>query len=632
MRSWVIVLLVAALVVEVWAIFLIDHRVPIEAATKTNLIRELQTGSVSIGDQLAARVRAKTPAAEYALPRGPSNPKLGERVVRGTVYFHGAAAADAYLTLDPRAISEGVNPEGYAGQPTWRGRADESGHFEFSGLPKGEFVVRAWNDAAIGFARVALGESEYVGECVITLTAAAPVSGAVRDASALPISGAVVIPVPVQEQGVPEDMRLMSYLPAVTGSDGRFAFAHLPGPCRFLINGAGRGQWATAAVSPGASDVVFEWEAPGGMSGKLTREEDGRPAANVVVRLDAQTHPLMNRRAQTDAEGRYAFGGLPEGDYRVALDSDRLLLTEPGPVVHIKAGEMAQAPSLSVRRARTARGRVVDENGAGLSGMNVLARSGDRLLAVRTDQAGYYVISGLAPGDYRVCVHGAGGFAVTAEGAEVLSVAGDADLQGPNFVVRPGAGKGRVDCVVKDAFGRPVEGAALYYLAEPVNRPDGVALEKDSGSVLTDAQGRYTWDGVPRDWRFWIYASHKDELSKPFGWAQLETSAVQNVELTLNVQREGSISGSVVDALERPAAGLAVVAELTEPRPGWPQQVRSVTRQDGSFSLAGCPEGTYLVAVSRAAGNAGDPAEPLREAHVALGPTRDVSGVRLVLP
>lgn len=629
MRIWLIVLLFAALFVEVWAVFLIDHDVAVEASARTSLMQQFETGTLPIGDQLAARARAM--AAEYATSKGPSNPDLGDRVVRGQVVGRGKAAAGAEVTLDPRAVTDGVNPEGYSSQPHWHTNANERGFFEFTDLPKGEFVLRAWSDEGVAFARASLSDTEFVCERTLKLAPSAPINGIVHDASGSPISDALVFPLPAESTTASRDLQLMAFLPAVTDDDGRFAFAHAPGSCRFLINASSDALWITNAVSAGTHDVVFEPVATGAASGLVLREEDGRPAANLVVRVDAVTYPLMPRRVKTDVNGRFNIEGLPAGSYRIVPDTDRLLLNSPAPEVQVGAGGVSEAPKMTVRRARTARGRIVDENGLGLSGLTVVARGTMNEATARTDQAGYYLLFGLAQGDYTVGVRGAGGFSVDSGGANTLTVAEGADIAAPHFVVREGAGKGQVACVVKNAAGDPAEGAVLYYYGEPTSGNDGV-LERESGTVLTDAQGRFTWDGVPRDWRFWVYASHKGYISKPYGWATLESKTAQIVELTLDTQSDGNISGSVVDALERPAAGLAVVARLTDERPGWPARIATLTALDGSFQLAGCPEGAYVVAVGKSIDGDGQLREPLREAPVAVGASGDVNGLRIVLP
>lgn len=629
MRIWLIVLLFAALVVEVWAVFKIDHNVHVEASPRNTLMEQFETGTLPIGDQLAAR--AKVMAAEYATPRGPSNPDLGEHGVRGQVFARGKPAVGADVTLDQRAITEGINPDGYAGQARWRVSANERGLFEFTDLPKGEFVLRAWNEEGVAFARVLLSDSDFVCEQTLKLTPSAPIAGTVRDAAGTSILSALVFPLPTESNAALHDMQLMAFLPAVTDGEGRFAFAHAPGMCQFLISIPGQGLWISNAVSPGTRDVVFEPAMPGVLTGTVVREEDGRPAANLIVRLEALTCPLMPRRTKTGTDGRFNFDGLAAGKYQVVPDTGRLLVSPPVPEVQVGTGGLSEAPKIAVRRAQSARGRIVDEAGLGLSGIRVVASGAAGDVVARTDQAGYYVLLGLSHGEYTANVRGAGGFTVDSGGSNTFTVAEDARIAAPTFVVRAGAGKGQVECLVKDAAGLPVEGAIVYYYAESTSE-SAAGLEQESGAILTDAQGRFTWDGVPRDWRFWVYACNKGSISKPFGWATLGNNPTQSVELTLDTQSDGSITGSVVDALERPAAGLMVVARLTDARPGWPAHIAALTAQDGSFQLEGCPEGAYVVAVGKTLDGDGRLKDPVREAPVAIGATGNVNGLKIVLP
>ncbi len=508
MRSWVILVLVAALVVEVRLAFLIDHDVPLEPNPMSQVIAlaGLEQGDVTLGDQLAARAKvveeARARAAQSPMP------DLGIRLVRGVVVHEGRPVSDAAVSLEMRSITDGVNLDGYPSLPwpvtPWRIQTDGRGYFEFKRLPKSDFVVRAWHNGRLALAGVSFDESHLVWDGVLKLESTQPLGGKVVDAGGMPIADALVFPF-VEGAAPQSGAYWLSFLPETTDAAGTFLFTHAPGACRFIVNAPGYGTWVTRACSPGTAAQIVA-ECGGGISGVLSRAHDQQPAANLAVRLEAVTYPLMARRTKTDLNGEFSFANLPAGDYRVALDTDRFAFASGTASVAVRAGaSVSPRQALDVTRTQAARGRVVDETGAGVSGLTVAAW-GASIVQAKTDFAGYYRLPRLVPGEYQVVLRGAAGLIVEAVPGTTITVQEGEDPSGPTFKVRPGAGKGRVIFQVLDSSGRAAGNAAIFYLAAP----NGVAVpgaDAMAGAVIADAEGRYVWEGVPRDWQFRAYAS-----------------------------------------------------------------------------------------------------------------------------
>jgi hypothetical protein len=68
----------------------------------------------------------------------------------------------------------------------------------------------------------------------------------------------------------------------------------------------------------------------------------------------------------------------------------------------------------------TLHGVVTDPSGAAIQGARVIVSSGDFVESVSTDATGQYMVTGLAPGHYRVHVHSAG-FSMFGRSGLVLS-------------------------------------------------------------------------------------------------------------------------------------------------------------------------------------------------------------------
>ncbi|HNT88079.1 MAG TPA: carboxypeptidase-like regulatory domain-containing protein, partial [Candidatus Hydrogenedentes bacterium] len=404
-------------------------------------------------------------------------------------------------------------------------------YFEFKHLPKSDFIVRAWSAQQLAITAVLFDETHLVWDGVLELRPAQVLGGAIVDAEGAPIADAMVFPCPVDTTSA----SWLSFLPETTDATGRFLFTHVPDTCKFIVNAPGYGAWVSQAIHAGTTNAVISVEPSGGVAGVLSHVQEDRPAANLPVRLEAITYPLMTRRTKTDINGEFTFANLPAGVYRVALDTDRFAFASGSPCIEMRAGAGGVArQTLEVMRAEFARGRVTDETGAGVPNVTVMARTAASSIQAKTDYAGYYQLRGLVPGQYRVAVRDAAGFAIEAVPAPVLAVQPDRDAVGPNFVLRPGAGKGRVTFHAVAADRRPLEGAAVFYVVEPVEGEDGADVLR--GAALTDASGQFTLEEVPRDWRFRAYASTGVQVSALTDWASLGGRTEATVALVVSTK------------------------------------------------------------------------------------------------
>lgn len=148
---------------------------------------------------------------------------------------------------------------------------------------------------------------------------------------------------------------------------------------------------------------------------------DSRPTQALVRMLsgDGSIVPLM---AVTDEAGRYEFDAVPPGTYRVIARGSGTMEAEYGATftnqtgswVEVRPRERVEKIDISLPRAAVVSGRVLDEYGEPLEGLNVdiweTRRFGGRLVvqpaisasSATTDDRGYFRLHGLVPGRYYI--------------------------------------------------------------------------------------------------------------------------------------------------------------------------------------------------------------------------------------
>ncbi len=254
----------------------------------------------------------------------------------------------------------------------------------------------------------------------------------------------------------------------------------------------------------------------------------GEPLRKVTVRLNPWTSSRLAYTSTTDLSGRFHFETVRAGDY--TLEGERAgYLTAAlgtsngfgrrGTVLHLQAGGKVSDLQLKLMRRSVLSGKVVDENGdpvvkAMVSVCEPFWVRGIRQYGFRdqgrTNDAGEYQISGLAPGKYYLYVEGPGEPFVERQGgpeklllpvfypesprfqsAATLEVHPGQDLPGINFRLHTGS--------VFHIRGK-VEAADL------AKRRENVMIEADESSFTTgtsnldsglEKDGSFDIDGVP---------------------------------------------------------------------------------------------------------------------------------------
>jgi protocatechuate 3,4-dioxygenase beta subunit len=155
--------------------------------------------------------------------------------------------------------------------------------------------------------------------------------------------------------------------------------------------------------------------------GRVIATDTNQPARRAQVRLTRTGAPGPNQQMSTtvDADGNFEFDALPPGRYLVFATKngyvDQSTTGQPGngrPPIEIREGQIVEHVDFALQRGAVITGRVFDEVGDPVSGVQVTALrgqgAGDQQRFMRvgrmftTDDLGSFRIYGLVPGEYVV--------------------------------------------------------------------------------------------------------------------------------------------------------------------------------------------------------------------------------------
>jgi hypothetical protein len=355
------------------------------------------------------------------------------------------------------------------------------------------------------------------------------------------------------------------------------------------------------AVGP-TGQVSAQATAQPRLRGRVVDEEgEGVESAHVAVVPAGPTYAVL-QDTSTDVLGSFALPGVAGQTLRlVAEQGDKIVVSAP---LTVPASGNLENLVLTLARARTLRGRILDEEGAPVAeatlAVDVLPWPG-RSSASGAD--GTYEMARL-PSDAPALLVSARGFLNArivlaprvGEGPEALDVTlrRAPELRG----------------AVLDPDGKPVAGALVLAC-------DG----KDNGRALTDEAGGFrlpaSSEGCP------VVAQHDE-----YGPSEAVTAAPN---LTLRLGAGGSIAGVVVDEGGAPVTAFSLGVESFTPATGEHTfSIRSGPSspfQDagGAFSVERLAPGSYVLTVS----TEGKPIARSASLDVLAG--RSTTGVRIVM-
>jgi protocatechuate 3,4-dioxygenase beta subunit len=179
--------------------------------------------------------------------------------------------------------------------------------------------------------------------------------------------------------------------------------------------------------------------------GQVLAADSGAPIRRAQIRAVAP-ESRSTGVANTDKDGRFEITELPGGRYTitatkggfVSMQYGQRRPNEAGTPIELADGQMADKVNFALPRGGAITGRILDEFGEPVAGIQVTAMrygfmAGARRLVpasgegafARTDDLGSYRLYGLAPGDYYVSATDRGGMIVGGGGGTVaVSLAG----------------------------------------------------------------------------------------------------------------------------------------------------------------------------------------------------------------
>jgi len=246
------------------------------------------------------------------------------------------------------------------------------------------------------------------------------------------------------------------------------------------------------------------------------------------------------KSATTDAQGAFAFTGLPAGLYRVSASAGQFSAaylgmaygakkpsapgsSDPGTPIQVADGQIFEKAVIALPRGGVITGRVTDENGEALARVQVYtmfiqagsARGRRMGSTAATDDLGQFRLFGLTPGDYNVVAEARANTFVqpnappeTEEekvGFMMTYYPGTAD-EGAAARVRARAGAETPGIEIRLVSGRlfHVSGMVTDSQGRPAARTSGNLWKRLAGSTgvstfgfSTDEQGRFQMRSIP---------------------------------------------------------------------------------------------------------------------------------------
>ncbi len=254
-------------------------------------------------------------------------------------------------------------------------------------------------------------------------------------------------------------------------------------------------------VGEGAAVRVELQASPGGvLSGKVVNKKTGTVVPDMKVVLSAGGGNLnINRDMVTGADGRYAFSGLPTGDFYISPSSRREYRSAPFERVHVEAGETANNHDLIVVPALMLSGHVVDGSGRPTQA-RVKASGMYQDDNTKTDENGAFALALREPGSSDEMTGGA------PAGTEVKVIASSGKSASEEMAIDLTAFNGKeIELRLTGKAGASVEGTVLDADDKPVcnaqiaiNREDGASMAPigDGSKTTTDGSGMFLLTGL----------------------------------------------------------------------------------------------------------------------------------------
>lgn len=530
---------------------------------------------VSVGQQVDSGVppvasssvhqMAGVEASPIEAQREPAPESGGSLSVSGTLEG-GAPAAGRSLFL-------GFSGDGYLGRSGVI-KLDDRGHGELRRLVPGDYRVYSVFSENVGWAdaRVEPGKTTHVD---VVIAVEGLVRGRVVDDAGEPIAGARVVGINRNDPVRTEEFF------SVTDAVGAFEVAVGASPC-FLFALAG-GYSESALVELGTTDslnrpVELVCSRGGAILNVKLYSHGGASidGAVIVVLRKMQTglHVEVRKQVVAKEEAQNRVLGLWPGEYIVRAMGHGFIGTESRSLHLDRGGDelvvLEALPGVAVS------GSVCDRMGTRIAGATIASCNQDwDGLSCKSDANGSFRLLRVSPGMHVVHAH----HADTGKGRKEIGV-GTLALGGVEICLDDVAS---MVGVVVDEGGLAISGVSVRGVAQG-QKSVGFACQ-------TDSAGRFSLASMPERGLSSLWVYHEDYDQKMLMRGELEQAALRIV-LVRREEREQAITGTVVDELGNPIAGVVAWAMRVNGKDG----TSSTTREDGQFEIV-ARLGQYKVSV-----------------------------------
>jgi hypothetical protein len=266
--------------------------------------------------------------------------------------------------------------------------------------------------------------------------------------------------------------------------------------------------------------------------GRVVAADTGRPLRRAQIRVTAPELGTQPKTTSTNPDGRFELKDLPAGRYTVQVTrSGYLQLSygqrrplEQGKPLQLADRQIVEHIDFALPRTSVITGRIFDELGEPVADAQVFAMrlsyfQGRRRMTpvnigLRSDDAGQYRITGLAPGSYYVMAMLRDTWTVTENGVDVtfgyaptyypgspgttnarrVMVGVGEEAPNTDFALVPGR-SASISGVALDSQGRPLAGRSVSLNQEV--RGNGMAMMSTAGSGTVAPDGSFTIKNVP---------------------------------------------------------------------------------------------------------------------------------------
>ncbi len=522
-------------------------------------------------------VVATTPAAPVPLPGSPiatalPDLRLANRAtISGTVFDpQGQPLAGAQVCA---SVASERLPQREAWKPTCA-LSERDGHYRLEGL----WPVRTRLTAsAPRYAPVTYSHGEGVSRRnAIELRPAmvaknidlkledggVEITGIVRDLSGGPVDGAQVIG---------------EVAFAKTDAEGRFSMWVRPGEQTLVADAEGYAPGRTEGLAPGHHfELALTPEAI--LIGKVVRVGTGAVVEGATVIAGGQGWG-GGTQSVTDANGEFRITGLEPGAYKPRAESDDGIGKAAEQVI-LGLGETSAAITIETHPAFFVAARVIGEGGSGHDDcyISLRDRSNARNGSGGSEADGDVRIQGLLPGTYEVTVSCIGQLPEASYEPIVIT-----DHSVSEVIWKVSRGR-TIRGEVVDADGKPVPNVDVQSVGKL--GPDQARGRTVFGRGDTDAHGRFEVGGLLAGrYELNVYGKNRERPEQPTEVTVAEGHDLEGVRIELPAT--GQVRGSVLDARGRPIAKSRVVLQ------GGPQVFSTPVADDGNFSIAHVPAGSY---------------------------------------